>query len=69
MKTNSEISFEIKTPSCEDGNYILLFKKGGKTIEAPRFDNICSALNAVGSYIYYGNGSDQREIKIKVINN
>lgn len=69
MKMKSEISFEIKTPSCEGGAYILLFKKDGKTIEAPRFDNICSALNAVGSYIYYGNGTEQKEIKIKVINN
>ena len=62
---NKKISFEIGYLT-NDEKWVLRFKVGGVTQEAPRYETLDSALCGVGGYLRY-NDVRQDSVDVKIL--
>ena len=62
---SKKVSFEIEY-LYNDEKWILRYKVGGVTQEAPRYEDLDSALNGVGGYLRYNN-IRQKSVDVKII--
>lgn len=65
MAKNKKVSFEIEYLT-NDEKWILRYKVGGVSQEAPRYDSLDEALCGVGGYLRY-NDTRQDNVPVNII--